>query len=72
MAYGVGGARDIRVGAQGTVVRAILQVRGIYSVARRSREAAMSCSVSSGRPRVLRERRHRAGEQHIDFFGGQR
>jgi hypothetical protein len=30
-------------------------------------EAAMSCSVSSWRSRVLLERRHRAGEQHIDF-----
>jgi hypothetical protein len=66
VAYGVGGGRDVQVGAQETVVRAVLQVRGTYS-ARRSQEAAMSCSVSSGRSRVLRERRHRAREQHIDF-----
>ena len=43
VAYGVGGGRDVQVAAQGAVVRAVLQVRGTYS-ARRSREAAMSCS----------------------------
>jgi hypothetical protein len=52
VAYGVGGGRDVQVGAQGAVVRAVLQVRGTYS-ARRSREAAMSCSVSSGRSRCF-------------------
>jgi hypothetical protein len=66
---GVGGGRDVQLGAQGALIRAVLQVRGIYS-ARRSREAAMSCSVSSGRIEVLRERRHRAREQHIDFSAG--
>jgi hypothetical protein len=68
VAYGVGGGRDVQVGAQGTVVRAVLQVSGPYS-ARRSREAAMSCS---GQSRVLREPRHRARGQHIDLFDGQR
>jgi hypothetical protein len=57
--------RDVQVGRR-EPWSALLQVRGTYS-ARRSREAAMSCSVSSGRSRVLRERRHRAREQRIDF-----
>ena len=71
VAHGVGGGRDVQVAAQGALVRAVLQVRGTYS-APRSREAAMRCSVSSGRSRVLRERRHRAREQHIDFSAAER
>jgi hypothetical protein len=71
VAYGVGSEHDVQVGAQETVVRGVLQARRTYP-ARRSQEAAMSCSVNSGRSRVLRERRHRAREQRIGFFGGQR
>ena len=37
VAYGVGGGRDVQVGAQGTVVRAVLEIRGTYSGGRRCR-----------------------------------
>lgn len=71
VAYGVGGGRDVPVGAQGAVVRAVLAgTRDLLGPAISGGGHELLGQLRA--IEVLRERRHRAREQHIDFFGGQR